>query len=196
MISSPENSHQGIDKESQTLLLIELAKKYVILLDRLSKERVVEQRKDELKQLLQCLTSVYASAISFSRDSFEEYDDFLIEKESIVTEELYNYILEQMYDLMGVDNVFLDFEIKEMQYSDQPIAVNSAELMADIHQEFANAVWAFGSSLDEDFRYTVVRELLNAFHQEWGEKLLMLMRILHRVLYASNDEFDVHTDIL
>lgn len=55
-----------------------------------------------------------------------------------VTEDQYEDVRSQLASVLGENDMFLDTQVADMQYSDTPVAVSLAELLADIYQAMAD----------------------------------------------------------
>lgn len=148
----------------------------------------LEFDRDVAEQLRESLTRVYLSAL---RLPLFDSDPFAI-RERFVTEEQYNRIQERQRRFWGSNDVFLETEVHDMQYSDTPIAVSLSEYLSDVYQELADTTWAFRQQVEGQMLASIAQTQEN-FGTEWGIKLLSALRQVHVVLSNERllDEADM-----
>ncbi len=105
--------------------------------------------------------------------------------ERFVTEEDYLFVKEQMEQLLGVDDTYLEVFHPDMALSDTPIAAFVSENMADIYQELKDFAANYQTA-DTDVMNDALVVCLEAFAEHWGQKLLNALRALHSVKYSEN----------
>lgn len=104
--------------------------------------------------------------------------------ERFVTEEDYLYVREQVEQLLGADDSYLEVFHPDMSLSDTPIAAFVSENIADIYQELKD--FAANFQLGEvDIMNDALVACLEAFGQHWGQKLLNAMRALHALRFSD-----------
>lgn len=104
--------------------------------------------------------------------------------ERFVTEEDYLYVREQVEQLLGADDSFLEVFHPDMALSDTPIAAFVSENIADVYQELKD--FAANFQLGEvDIMNDALVACLEAFGQHWGQKLLNAMRALHALRFSD-----------
>ena len=106
--------------------------------------------------------------------------------ERFVNEEDYQYVREQVEQLLGNDDSYLEVFHPDMALSDTPIAAFVSENMADIYQEIKDfaANYQLG---DIDIMNDALVACLESFGEHWGQKLLNALRALHA--YRFSDGF-------
>jgi len=101
-----------------------------------------------------------------------------------VTEEDYLYVREQVEQLLGADDSYLEVFHPDMSLSDTPIAAFVSENIADVYQELKD--FAASYQLGEvDIMNDALVVCLEAFGQHWGQKLLNAMRALHALRFSD-----------
>ena len=107
--------------------------------------------------------------------------------ETFVTEEDYLFVKEQLEQIMGADDSYLEVFHPDMSISDTPIAAFVSENLADIYQELKDfaANYQLG---DVDIMNDALLSCLRTFAEHWGQKLLNALRALHAIRFA--DDFD------
>ncbi len=110
------------------------------------------------------------------------FDDSI---EHFVNEEDYQFVREQVEQLLSDDDSYLEVFHPDMALSDTPIAAFVSENLADIYQELKDfaANYQLG---DVDIMNDSLVICLEAFGQHWGQKLLNALRALHAVRFSDN----------
>jgi len=114
--------------------------------------------------------------------------------ERFVNEEDYQFVREQVEQLLGTDDSYLEVFHPDMAFSDTPIAAFVSENMADIYQELKDfaANYQLG---DIDIMNDALVACLEAFGDHWGQKLLNALRALHALRFSEgfgSEETDDH----
>ncbi len=104
--------------------------------------------------------------------------------ERFVNEDDYQFVREQVEQLLGTDDSYLEVFHPDMALSDTPIAAFVSENMADIYQELKDfaANYQLG---DIDIMNDALVACLEAFGDHWGQKLLNALRALHAVRFSE-----------
>lgn len=105
--------------------------------------------------------------------------------ERFVTEDDYLFVKEQMEQLLGVDDTYLEVFHPDMALSDTPIAAFISENMADIYQELKDFAANYQTA-DTDVMNDALVVCLEAFAEHWGQKLLNALRALHALRYSDS----------
>ena len=100
----------------------------------------------------------------------EESNGFL---ERFVTEADYNYVKNQVADILGPNDSFLEVFHPDMPYSDTPIAALVSENLADIYQELKDFAANFQIG-EEEIMTSALILCVETFAEHWGQKLLNL----------------------
>jgi hypothetical protein len=108
------------------------------------------------------------------------------EPERFVSEFEYNIIREKVEAIFGSDDTYLEVFVEDMRYSDEPITAFISENIADIYQELSDLArnWSID---DETVQHDALVACLEGFTLHWGQKLLNVLRPLH-VLSLAKDE--------
>lgn len=107
--------------------------------------------------------------------------------ETFVTEDDYLYVKQQVEQIMGADDSYLEVFHPDMVLSDTPIAAFVSENMADIYQELKDFAANYQLA-DLDIMNDALVACLRAFAEHWGQKLLNALRALHAIRFV--DGFD------
>lgn len=104
--------------------------------------------------------------------------------ERFVSEEEYQFVREQLMQILGGDDSYLEVFHPDMALSDTPIAVFLSEDLADIYQELKDfaANYQLG---DVDIMNDALVICLDAFKEHWGQKLLNALRALHSLRFSD-----------
>ena len=104
--------------------------------------------------------------------------------EQFVTEEDYAYVKEQLEQILGADDSYLEVFHPDMAISDTPIAAFISENLADIYQELKD--FAANYQLGEtDIMNDALVTCLETFGEHWGQKLLNALRALHSIRFSD-----------
>ncbi len=145
-------------------------------------ENAAEQSRDEfVEKLVKILPLLYlkASMVQIPEPVFDDVP------ERFVTEEDYQYIKEQVEQLLGADDSYLDVFHPDMALSDTPIAAFVSEHLADIYQELKDFAANY-QTVDTDIMNDALVYVLQSFGEHWGQKLLGALRALHAVRFSEN----------
>ncbi len=145
-------------------------------------------KKDFLDKVLKLLPLLYVKALLLPKEDleglYETESSFLSES---VTEQEYILILNTLEGLMGEEDLFLEVLSEDMAYSDTPMTARISECLADIFQPLGNFL---GILRDENFVALplALQNLRALFEEYWGDRLLMVLRPLHRIAMGLGEE--------
>lgn len=145
-------------------------------------ENATEQtREDFIVKSVKILPLLYlkASLVEIPEVVFDDVP------ERFVTEEDYLYVKEQVEQLLGADDSYLEVFHPDMAISDTPIAAFVSENLADIYQELKDFAANY-QTIDTDIMNDALVACLKAFGEHWGQKTLNALRALHAVRYSDN----------
>jgi len=114
----------------------------------------------------------------------ENYDSDLRTK---VSEEMYNQVENNISQLLGNDNLYLETFHPDIQLSDSPVAVKISEDLADIYQDLGNFIAVFKNGQKETMNDSLALCIMN-FEKFWGQRLLNALRALHYIKYSNEIE--------
>jgi len=138
-------------------------------------------RTDFIQKSVKILPLLYlkASLIEIPATVFDD------EPEHFVNEEDYQFVREQLEQLLGPDDSYLEVFHPDMAISDTPIAAFVSENLADIYQELKDfaANYQLG---DIDIMNDALAACLVAFGEHWGQKLLNALRALHALRFSDS----------
>lgn len=106
--------------------------------------------------------------------------------DSYLYEDTYNNVRENVYRLMGEDDVYLEVFEEDMKYSDTPIATTISENLADIYQELYNFLMTL-QNVPTEVATNLIYVLKDNFKSYWGQTLVNVMRALHSLKYNESD---------
>lgn len=113
--------------------------------------------------------------------------------ERFVTEEDYLYVREQIEQILGNDDLYLETFHPDMALSDTPIAAFISENLADIYQEIKDFAANYQLA-DVEIMNEALITCLTTFGEHWGQKLLNALRALHAIRFSdgfgSGDEVE------
>jgi len=142
-------------------------------------------REDFVLRSVKILPLLYlkASMIDIPKSVFDEGT------ERFVSEEDYQFVREQVEQLLGNDDLYLEVFHPDMALSDTPIAAFVSENMADIYQEMKDFAASYQLA-DVDVMNDALVACLEAFGEHWGQKLLNALRALHALRFSENFGID------
>ena len=142
-----------------------------------------KEREDFVTTMLKLLPRIY---IVISDVVEKENNEDLLYIDSYLYEDAYNKAKENVYCLLGEDDVYLEVFEEDMKYSDTPIAATISENLADIYQELYNFVMTLQNAPTE-VAGDVIYALKDSFKSYWGQTLVNVMRALHNLSYNEPD---------
>ena len=120
------------------------------------------------------------------------------ELEDFVSEEDYETIREQIASVLGYSDRYLEVFTKDISLSDEPIATDISEDLADIYQDLKNCLLRYQIGVQEVMNDALVT-CIAAFKEYWGQRLVNCLRALHNVCYNKdeqeeepNEETEIH----
>lgn len=139
---------------------------------------------DFVEKLIKILPLLYLNT-SLVETPQAVYDD---NTDTFVSEEEYLFVQEQLEQVLGADDTYLEVFHPDMALSDTPIVAFVSENLADIYQELKDfaANYQLG---DIDIMNDSLVQCLDTFKMHWGQKLLNALRALHALRYS--DDFGV-----
>ena len=156
-------------------------------------ERSPELEKEEfLDKIIKILPLLYLKATMLSPEEPEE-DAY---SERFVTENMYETIRTNLENLLGEDDSYLEVFQTDMKYSEEPLAANISEGLADIYQDLKDFVSVYRLG-NEPQMLEALYVCYENFVSYWGQQLVNVLRALHNVKYSSDnddDEYDDHCD--
>ena len=147
-------------------------------------ESALDKERDEFVTImLKLLPRIYIVASDVVEKENDEDYGYI---ESYLYEDGYNNVRENVYRLLGEDDVYLEVFEEDMKYSDTPIATTISENLADLYQEFYNFVLSVQNAPAEVVA-DLVLALRETFKSYWGQTLVNVMRALHSLKYNKPD---------
>ena len=149
-------------------------------------EKVQESEKCEfIDTTVKILPLLYLKAILLP-DSNEENEEYDINIEHFVTEEIYEYIRNSIEQILGEQDSYLEVFHADMQYSESPIIAYISEDLTDIYQDIKDFISVYSMRVS-------LNECKNNFMDYWGQKLVNVLRALHSLKYSSEESEDIET---
>ena len=104
--------------------------------------------------------------------------------EQFVSEEEYEFIRQQIRDVIGQYDEYLEVFHPDMQYSDSPVLASISEDLTDVYQDLKDMIANFQSA-DLQIMNDALANCEENFRNFWGQKLINALRALHNVLYSG-----------
>jgi hypothetical protein len=103
-----------------------------------------------------------------------------------ITEEQYETIRTALEAVFAADDIYLEVFIDDMKYSDTPVRASISENLADIYQDIKNfvSIYEVGNT---DLMYEALAFCISNFADDWGQKLVNVLRAIHCLKYATPD---------
>lgn len=157
-------------------------------------ENALEFDKNEfLDRALKLLPLLYL------KTSLVEMPEMLLEEEleDFVTEEDYETVRQQVAQVLGYADRYLEVFNRDIQLSEDGIASDISEDLADIYQDLKNCLERFQIG-NEEIMNDALADCISAFREHWGQRLVNCQRALHNALYNQDlaedeDEFALET---
>lgn len=143
--------------------------------------------RDTVEYCRRLLADIYARGIALPNLAMDPYA--VLERQ--VREEDYEAIQNRLERIFGEHDRFLNAQMEEMKYSDRPVSVSMAEVLADIYQALADFVWIMRGAHEQSM-YQAVAEVRFTMMERWGTLLLAALRQLHDLL--NDPDFELAED--
>jgi len=140
--------------------------------------------------LLYLKTSLLPAFENMSEEAMEQF----------VSEEEYEYVHQQIKQVIGQYDEYLEVFHPDMQYSDNPILATISEDLSDVYQDLKDTIFNFQSA-DLSIMNDSLADCKENFGNSWGQKLINALRALHNLLYSEadwvteDDLFDEEDDV-
>ena len=112
----------------------------------------------------------------------EELDGYVA---PVVDEDDYNYVRRNIHSVLRSLDDYLDVQVEDFRYSEQPVLCTVSENLADIYQALRDLVETFREGHEEAMQVSLF-ETVEEFKLTWGSKLLAALRVLHNI-YIDSD---------
>ncbi len=116
--------------------------------------------------------------------SFESELEEVIEQ--FVSEEEYEFVRQQIINIIGQYDEYLEVFHPDMQYSDSPVLASISEDLTDIYQDLKDMIANFQSA-DLRIMNDALANCQENFRNFWGQKSVNALRALHNLLYSGVD---------
>jgi len=114
-------------------------------------------------------------------------DNYESDLETKVDENFYSQVENNISNLLGDDNLYLETFHPDIKLSDSPVAVKISEDLADIYQDLGNFIAIFKNGNKETMNDSLISCIEN-FQKYWGQRLVNALRALHFIKYKSEIE--------
>ena len=168
---------QGILFHEGVLPFVQAVTRYVLFAETPREETPLSSG---LEEVCEVLAQLYTTGLTLPDLPLSPY----ISLEMYVREEDYEKVRERMAIWLGEQDMYLDTQMEEMKYSDLPIGVSSAEILADLYQMAADVAWVFRNGTEASMLQAIA-EAKYGFRHEWASPLLATLRHLHDTLAST-----------
>lgn len=181
---SPTQDNKSVLEMQGVLDFVQAAASYCALIEPWTTK---EWSRDTIEECRLLLANVYTSGLQLPQ--LELYPFVMLEHK--VTEEEYEAVRSRVEKVLGEFDRFLNAQMEDMKYSDRPVSVSTAEILADVYQALGDFVWLI-RTMNERNIYQAVAEVRQSMLDRWGTLLLAALRQLHDLL--SDPRFEVMED--
>ncbi len=101
-----------------------------------------------------------------------------------ITEDQYETARSEMAKVLGENDMFLDTAVEDMQYSDTPVAVSLAELLADIFQNMGDFAATIAQAT-QDMVPEVLSEIKYRFSSYLSDTICRALRAANYIYYNA-----------
>lgn len=105
----------------------------------------------------------------------------------VVSEEDYNFLIEELHRLLGEHDEYLEVFDDSMQYSEAPVVHSISEKVCDIYQDLKNFIASFRCGIPEVIG-EALWELNNNFELYWGKACAGVLRAIHHAVYEIGED--------
>lgn len=105
--------------------------------------------------------------------------------EEFVTEQDYEAVRSQVASLLGEKDAYLDLDIANLHYIQEPQVKNISEDLADVYQSVRNFVTTYKLELEQNM-YDALAQVKEQFEMYWGQSLLNALRALHGARFSDD----------
>lgn len=109
--------------------------------------------------------------------------------EKFVTEFDWQFVHNGIEQLLGNDDIYLDFFDVNMNETPEPVASSISENMADIYQDLKDFLEVYKLE-NEELSNDALYDCKKNFDEYWGFRLVNSMRIIHFLRFRKTDESD------
>lgn len=138
------------------------------------------RQKDFIDTLLKLLPLLYLKAVLLPR--IEDAEGFY--PEEFVTEEDYDAVRAQVSRVLGEQDAYLDLDIANLHYLQEPQVKSISEDLADVYQAVRNLVTTYKLEVESSM-YEALGQARERFDLYWGQTLLNALRALHGLQSAA-----------
>ena len=136
------------------------------------------ERSELIESLLGQLPRIYYEFHDIDAGESASLDEWGAGVSDHLDEQQYDYVRMQLAAALGEDDTYLETFVKDMKYSDTPIATSISENLADIYQPLYDFVVetreSDGENLEEAYR-----ACKEGFREYWSQTLCNVLRALN-----------------
>ena len=109
--------------------------------------------------------------------------------EKYLSEVDYNFLLGKLNNKLGQHDTFLEVFDQAMQFSETSVEQSISENLCDIYQDLKDFIFVYRMGTTE-LMNDALWECKNNFEEFWGQKLVIVLRAIHSLVYseALNEE--------
>jgi hypothetical protein len=154
-------------------------------------EHASELKGDELLKILQRILPLMYLKASLLPQMTPFFEDG---NEKFVTESDWIRIDDTLKEKFGTANDFLEVFDERISDSEGPVISQISENMADIYQDIKDFLLLYQTGTSEVMN-DAVWECRTNFENFWGQKLLNILRAIHKFIYSGEEIGKVENDV-
>jgi len=176
-MSGEENSTQGIYSKNSIEFVTVAAETCLFLENAASFSKA-----DFLQRALKILPLLYL------KTSLTDCPETILEEEPerFITENDYEMVKIAISSILGYSDRYLEVFHPDIQLSEEGIATDISENLADIYQDLKDFLLCYQIG-NEEVMNDALAFCLNSFKEYWGQRLVNCMRALHNAFYNRDE---------
>ena len=163
----------------QTVEFVTVAAEYCAFIEKAN----VLTRPEFVDKSIKLLPLLYLKSLLLPQTEFT-YEQ---ELERFVDERSYEYIRSSLASVMGAQDDYPEVFVADMQYSEKAISANISEDMTDIYQDLKDFISVYSMGYEATMQEALA-QVNEKFKEDWGQKLVNVLRPLHSVCFKSDIE--------
>jgi len=115
------------------------------------------------------------------------------ELEKFVSELDYNVLHQKWLQLLGEHDSFYEVFDPEIQFGEETVTASISENLLDVYQVLKDFLTSYSIG-NEELMNDALYECANHFRDFWGQRLVNVMRAIHRLVYGNTEWEEVNNN--
>ena len=111
------------------------------------------------------------------------------EVEKYVSELDYNLLQQRWLNKLGENDLYHEVFDPELQFGSEQVTASVSESLLDVYQDAKDFISAYNFG-NEDVMNDALAECMEHFRDNWGQRLVNVLRALHQLVYSDIDWSD------